>query len=91
MKRYTVYLLRHPETNKIIYVGCTANVPQRKANHRHRFNIKLSFRPLFEEVETFNTKYDGLRKEDALIAEYKKKGAKLYNIKDFIEVENQPA
>ncbi len=74
-----VYILKHPETLAVIYVGSTFLLKQRESQHRSKYNITKGFTPLFEVIESFKDDVDAERFEFLLIKKYIKEGVILDN------------
>lgn len=88
-----VYLIRDPETLKVVYVGETSLIKQRFDQHRwgskydgnkEKFNWSIDLKkkglaPIFEIIDLASSKKEALTKENYYITKYLKEGFELFN------------
>lgn len=91
----SIYVLKDPLTNKVVYVGETAKVEQRYKQHRlgvaedceekkewtARLR-RLELRPIMEIIDTAENKRDAVILENKYILKYIGEGCKLFNKKN---------
>lgn len=76
IRKYTVYTISLG--SKVMYVGESANFPQRRYLHRNKRGTSQSAIPLdvdlslvvFEKIAVYDTRNEALETEDSLIKEY---------------------
>lgn len=86
-----IYLIKDPETLKVVYVGETKDLKSRIYQHLYNKNTndfkdefisnvkKKGLSPIFEIVDFANTKREALTKENLYINKYLKEGFELFN------------
>lgn len=86
-----IYLIKDPETLKVVYVGETKDLKSRICQHLYNKNTndfkdefisnlkKKGLNPIFEIVDFANTKREALTKENLYINKYLKEGFELFN------------
>jgi predicted GIY-YIG superfamily endonuclease len=68
---FSVYILKHPDSRQIIYVGCSFKPVRRAYTHACNFLRKYGFVPVFEIVEMFDDYSTALDREWELIQLHK--------------------
>lgn len=79
---FYVYILIHPETHKVVYVGSTCKLANRQSNHRWNFKTKHNYQPIFVEVACFDNMEQAKEYEFNLITIHRKLGSPLLNVYD---------
>ena len=86
-----IYLIKDPETLKVVYVGETKDLKSRIYQHLYHKNTnnfkdefisnvrKKGLNPIFEIIDFANTKREALTKENLYINKYLKEGFELFN------------
>lgn len=79
---YSIYVLKHPVTLKIVYVGSSCRPNYRKATHKWLFFKKYQYVPIFQVLEIIADCKTAKAREVELIIKYRKEGQPLLNISD---------
>jgi len=83
----SVYIISHPETKEIVYVGCTKNIDQRALVHENSITdlgnwiknlIELNLKPVYTIAE-MAPEYGYSEIERKWILKYHQEGCKLFN------------
>lgn len=78
---FYIYILKHPETSEIIYVGCTVNWELRINTHRYKYRAKYGYVPIIEILEEFLDESSAKKRERELISFYRNSNPELHNSK----------
>lgn len=78
---FSIYILRHPDSKEVVYVGCTSNPDTRYKQHCYNFLRKFGFSPEFEIIDTIDDYDTALDKEWELIQEHKETVASFQHTK----------
>lgn len=67
---FYIYTLKHPETLKVVYVGCTSNTKARLASHRTVYSWKYKYEPIMSVIEQHDCNTKAKNREWELIKFY---------------------